>query len=87
MSASERFLHNIFNQIVADRHPFTVYEGYAEGEDGFIVYYQDAKEEQQMIVDIDGNILDDSTVSTTRILSIFAIVRAFVSQALGGESD
>lgn len=87
MSASEYVLHNIFKNIVADYHPFAEYEGYTEGNDGFIIYYQGANGRQHIVVDIQGNVVSDSTVGTTRILGVLAIVVAFVSGLVGGEEN
>ena len=87
MSASEHVLHNVFNQIVADYHPFAEYEGYAEGDDGFIVYYRGSQQQQQMVVDIEGNIIADSTVGTTRTLGVFALVGTVISAWLGSDES
>ncbi|MDZ8264457.1 hypothetical protein [Nostoc sp. ChiQUE01b] len=85
MSASEYVMHNIFNKIVSEYHPFAEYQGYAEGENGFIVYYQGTNGQQHMVVDTEGNIISDSTMGTTRSLGILAVGAAFVSALMGGE--
>ena len=54
MSASEYVLHNIFKNIIADYHPFAEYEGYTEGKDGFIIFYQGENGQQHLVVDIQG---------------------------------
>ncbi|MBN3958720.1 hypothetical protein [Nostoc sp. NMS8] len=87
MSASEYVMHNIFNKIVAEYHPFAEYQGYAEGENGFIVYYQGANGQQHMVVDTEGNIVTDTTMGTTRSLGILAVAASFLSAFMGGQSD
>jgi hypothetical protein len=87
MSASEYVLHNIFKNIIADYHPFAEYKGYTEGKDGFIIFYQGENGRQHLVVDIQGNVVSDSTVGTTRILGVLAVVVAFVSGLVGGGEE
>ncbi|WP_193197999.1 hypothetical protein [Nostoc sp. MG11] len=85
MSASEYVMHNIFSKIIDEYHPFAEYQGYAEGENGFIVYYQGTNGQQHMVVDTEGNIISDSTMGTTRSLGILAVGAGLISTLIGGE--
>jgi len=85
MSASENVMHQIFNTIVSQYHPFAQYLGYAEGEDGFVVYYQGPNGQQYMVVDTEGNILADTTMGTTRTLGILTAGAAILSALFGGQ--
>ena len=87
MSASENVMHQIFSHTVAEYHPFAEYLGYAEGEDGFVVYYQGANGQQYMIVDTEGNILSDTTMGTTRTLGLLTAGAAILDLFMGGQSN
>lgn len=83
MSAGQYVLHNIFNQIVAEYHPFAEYEGYAETDYGFVVQYRGSKGEQYMCLDHNCNVIDDTTLGTTRTTGLVALGAAFLSALMG----
>lgn len=87
MSASEYAMHRIFAQTVAEYHPFAEYLGYREGEDGFIVYYNSGNGQQAMLVDINGNIINDTTLGTTRTMGLLALGATFLSALMGGQGN
>ncbi|NET90909.1 MAG: hypothetical protein F6K45_22925 [Kamptonema sp. SIO1D9] len=71
MTTTEAMLHQLFRHAIAEYHPFANYRGFEVLADGFAVYYQGAGEVQYMLVDVEGNIVDDTTLGTTRTLEIF----------------
>jgi hypothetical protein len=87
MSASEVVLHQRFYEIVSEYHPFAEYIGYSDLEDGFILYYRGSGEEQQMAIDIEGNVVADTTMGTTRSLGLFAAGLSILSVLFGGQSN
>lgn len=87
MSASEQVMHRMFSELVAQYHPFAQYIGYQEAEDGFILYYQGSGEQQYMVVDMEGNILSDTTVGAVRIMEILAVGATILSAFFGSQSD
>jgi hypothetical protein len=87
MSASETVMHQMFSQIVAEYHPFADYLGYQESDDNFMIYYQGSNGQQAMVVDTEGNIIADSTIGTTRTVSLLAVGAAVLSLFFGGQSD
>ncbi|MDJ1168961.1 hypothetical protein PMG71_05940 [Roseofilum sp. BLCC_M154] len=73
MSASETVMHQMFANLVAEYHPFANYLGYQEGENGFIIIYDGGNGRQAMVVDTHGNIVQDTTLGTTRTLGLLAL--------------
>ena len=87
MSASEIVMHRMFAEAVAYYHPFAEYLGYQEATDGFLVYYEGANGQQYMAIDIEGNVLGDTTMGTTRTVGAFAVGVAILDALLGGSSS
>ena len=85
MSASETVMHQIFSEIVERYHPFADYVGYQEGEDGFLIHYQGPNGRQAMIVDTQGNVINDSSVGTTRTMGLLVGGLAVLSMLFGGQ--
>ena len=83
MLASEKVMHQSFYNIVAEYHPFAEYLGYQELPDGFVIYYEGSNGQQRMLVDVDGNIVDDTTLGTTRTVSLLAVGAALLSSLIG----
>ncbi|NEP42219.1 MAG: hypothetical protein F6K35_24570 [Okeania sp. SIO2H7] len=83
MLASERVMHRTFAQVIANYHPFAEYLGYQEAEDGFIVYYDGGNGQQGMLVDVEGNIIADTTVGTTRTMGLLGLGAAIISGLMG----
>lgn len=83
MSAAAHVLHNIFNEIVEEYHPFAEYEGFAEVEGGFILRYRGPNGEQHMLLDSDCNVIDDTTLGTTRTMGIVALGASLLAAFLG----
>lgn len=87
MPASEIVMHRMFEEIVATYHPFAEYIGYQDAEDGFIICYRGANGEQYMAIDTEGNVLNDTTIGTTRTMGIVAIGAAILSVMFGGSNS
>lgn len=83
MLASEQVMHRHFYHLVAEYHPFAEYLGYQEAEDGFIVYYNGGNGQQAMLVDVEGNILNDTTLGTTRTMGLLGLGAAILSGFMG----
>ncbi|PPT09050.1 hypothetical protein CKA32_000124 [Geitlerinema sp. FC II] len=76
-------MHQMFQSLIEEYHPFASYVGYDELEDGFILYYQGVGEVQGMVIDTDGNIVADSTVGTTRSMGLLAVGTTILSALMG----
>lgn len=87
MSASEIVMHRMFADVVAYYHPFAEYLGYQEATDGFIICYEGTNGQQYMAIDIEGNVLGDTTMGTTRTVGVFAAGVAILDALLGGSSS
>ncbi len=83
MSASEIVMHRMFAEVVASYHPFADYLGYQEAADGFIIHYQGPNGQQYMAIDIEGNVLGDTTMGTTRTLGALAVGAAILDTIFG----
>jgi len=81
-SASENVMHSIFNKIVETYHPFTEYLGYVESDDAFLVVYQGNRVRQYMLIDLEGNIIEDTTIGIARTLGALAVGVAFLSMLM-----
>jgi hypothetical protein len=73
MSASETVMHQMFANLVAQYHPFANYLGYQEGENGFLVIYDGGNGRQAMVVDINGEVVQDTTMGTTRTVGLVTL--------------
>lgn len=87
MLASEIVLHGHFQELVAEFHPFAQYTGYQEGEDCFIVHYDGGNGDQAMLVDVEGNVVGDTTMGTTRSLGLLGIGAIILSAMFGMPSN
>ncbi len=87
MSASEIVMHRMFAEAVEHYHPFAEYLGYQEATDGFIVYYEGTNGQQYMAIDIEGNVLGDTTIGTTRTVGVFAAGVAIIDALFGSSSS
>ncbi len=87
MSASEILLHQSFEQIVAQYHPFAEYIGYKECEDGFILCYRGSGGDKYMSLDTNLNVVDDQTLGTARTLGIAAVAIGILDIFFGGNQN